>query len=348
MDGVGVRRWGHEVHQRRGVGEVTTQFTKFEEQFGSKQQPYSNSGTTDATCILRRVQECRPQGNERHVFFVGESHNNRYDIDRRRWLILTVRKDDSFREYFPDGNLPKIIAERFPDVQLSHVCRKEPNLADDIPEAFRKLHKAGESDPNKAAGVITKAERLCTISGSNNQSRNQWLAWAIMMTIQKTWEKRVAIIVVCGDEHERFVTDALKDLVKQGYQSTVEVVWHHFPSAPDTGTTKDESLTEFKFSLDGKTPVGFILGKNGDSSLIKLAEGIIKTQFTLKLECASALGNREEGWAVFLDDDQKATPIRSQVSAEGKMMYTLTPAEPVRVLKIDKNKIDEDWPDLLA
>src|SRR5262245_63486553 len=137
-------------------------FQVVEEEFGTKRHPYSNDPQLDAECILKRIAELKSNGPARHVVFVGESHDSYYDKQRRISLIDEIHY--SGKKHFPDG-APKVIAERFKDVNEEEVDWKEPNVAENIPEPFCKLRKPDTNDETKATGVITEQDRKSGTTG---------------------------------------------------------------------------------------------------------------------------------------------------------------------------------------
>lgn len=316
-------------------------FTVIEEEFGSLHNPYSNDPKVDVKCIIHRIQETKSTASERHVFFVGESHTNEYDTQRRKNLISYIVNKGFWK--FPKG-VPKVIAERFGSVEAKHVYMKEPALASDLPDAFRKLRKPDViGDEAKATGVFSKDELLNKQSGPASQSRNQWFAFAIMKAIADTAEKPVPIIVVCGADHEKYLRAALSDLAKSGYSGSVDVVWHYFPPAPDTVKPKDEVLASFKFSTANLVPAGYIRSRMNDAELIKLESGHLKKPLTL--EVIAPFMVIDEVWALFLNDKSDADYIRDQLESTGKTSITLTADTPAIVEKVSgPTEIEERWP----
>jgi hypothetical protein len=316
-------------------------FAVVEETFGSTSNRYSNNPTTDVDCILRRIGELKSSATDRHVVFVGEGHDNKYDTSRRATLLAEIANHG--QKHFPNG-LPKVVAERFGDVASDDVHMKEPNIAEDLPTEFTALRKPNIHEEDRATGVLTKSEKDSKLSGPASQSRNQWFAYAIMQTIQKTASEPVPIVVVCGDDHAPFVSAALSDLAKNGYPSSAEVLWHHFPSATDAVQPMNQVQAAFNFGLNGKTPVGFIDGKVSDAHLILLAEGSLPEPFGVQLTTPYSFGGK--GWALFFSSDVRAEAVRKMVAQSGKQSLRITADHPCRTLEIKSgNDILPEWQD---
>lgn len=312
-------------------------FEKVDESFGSKSSPYTNDPATDVECILGRIKEFDSRGPKRHVVFVGEGHDNKYDTGRRAKLIDEIRSHG--KEHFQDA-VPKVVAERFRDVPSGHVHLKEPDLADDLPKAFTALRKP----TNQSTGEFSESEKQLNMSGPASQSRNQWFAFAIMKTIAESWDKAVPIIVACGDDHEPFVSAALSDLAKNGYGSEAEIVWHHFPSAPAAVQPMNQVQVQFEFDLQGMIPVGFIRGNSTDEKLIQLAKGHLQKDFTVHLAPAYVI--EDDGWALFFKDKPYADTVRQKVISSAPYLVGLKPNNPVRVVRLNSPKdIQSDWSD---
>jgi hypothetical protein len=319
-------------------------FTMVEETFGSKSNRYSNSPTTDVECILRRIGEFKSSATDRHVVFVGEGHDNRYDTSRRATLLSEIAKNG--QKHFPNG-VPKVVSERFGDVASKDVDMKEPDIADDLPKEFTALRKPNIQEEERATGVLTKSETERKLSGPASQSRNQWFAYAIMQTIQKSSSEPVPIVVVCGDDHAPFVSAALSDLAKNGYPSSVGVLWHHFPSATDAVQPMTQVQSAFNFDLNGKTPAGFIEGKVEDAHLVLLAEGILPEPFGVQLTTPFSFGGK--GWALFFKSDTRAAAVRGMVAKSGKQTIRITADQPCRTLEIkSRDDVLAEWDDVFG
>jgi hypothetical protein len=294
--------------------------------FGSRLESYSNNVARDVDIVLSKIAGIDTRGSARHVVFIGETHGNRYDEGRRAAVIMSIHLGG--RALFPNG-VPAVIAERFEDVDVTTVNAKEPQLPEGLPPQITAIGKSG-SNTDTGRGYISLSEQGAKMASSFNQIRNHWFINEVFAQINRMKARPVPIVIACGDDHAPYLVHIFSELSKSGYGGDIEIIWHHFISAPETVASASPRLPPF--DITGWSAAGFVRGFIRSPSLIKL-EGFFEPE-PFKIELVPAWATDNQGWAIYLRDRVKNDARRAEVESGKPHSFTYSSNKPLRVVRI--------------